>query len=477
MEERFRFTSSHKKLNQLISNIRWSQKDNFLSIPTDCPQRDERMGWTGDITVFANTASYNMETRAFLGHFLKMVELEQEHLNGAVPFFAPFPKVADRDAQNPFLNSAGAAVWGDAATVLPMTLFRHFRDQGLLNSHLSLMMNWVDYIYRQDEERGGKRLWDFGFQLGDWLALDLGIPGTVFGATDSALIATIYYYYSASNTAKALKLCNDSSATFYSKLALEIRTALLTTYFIGDELQLSPVTLQSEVEQNRQEMGRLFGGIDISTRVDTQTGLSLLLRFGIYPSESARLKLVETLKERMSESNGALTTGFVGTPELPHALLESGLVSEAFSLLFKETSPSWLFEVNMGATTTWERWDSILPNGKISGIEMNSMNHYAYGAIEDFIIEKMVGINLPDIEDDTNTYQISPQYTEQLNWLTGRLDTVNGKIEVHWEIQNGIVNLKIDVPTRTRVHLILKNGESMALQTGSYQLNDVYLPE
>ena len=338
-------------------------------------------------------------------------------------------------------------------------------------------MNWVDYIYRQDEERGGKRLWDFGFQLGDWLALDLGIPGTVFGATDSALIATIYYYYSASNTAKALKLCNDSSATFYSKLALEIRTALLTTYFIGDELQLSPVTLQSEVEQNRQEMGRLFGGIDISTRVDTQTGLSLLLRFGIYPSESARLKLVETLKERMSESNGALTTGFVGTPELPHALLESGLVSEAFSLLFKETSPSWLFEVNMGATTTWERWDSILPNGKISGIEMNSMNHYAYGAIEDFIIEKMVGINLPDIEDDTNTYQISPQYTEQLNWLTGRLDTVNGKIEVHWEIQNGIVNLKIDVPTRTRVHLILKNGESMALQTGSYQLNDVYLPE
>ena len=146
-----------------------------------------------------------------------------------------------------------------------------------------MMMDWVDYIYHQDEKRGGRRLWDFGFQLGDWLALDLGIPGTVFGATDSALIATIYYYYSASNTAKALKLCKDSRATFYSKLALEIRTALLTTYFIGDELQLSPVTLQSEVEQNRQEMGRLFGGIDISTKVDTQTGLSLLLRFGIYP--------------------------------------------------------------------------------------------------------------------------------------------------------------------------------------------------
>ena len=158
MEERFRFTSSHKKLNQLISNIRWSQKDNFLSIPTDCPQRDERMGWTGDITVFANTASYNMETRAFLGHFLKMVELEQDQLSGAVPFFAPFPKVANRDVHNPFLNSAGAAVWGDAATVLPITLFRHFRDKGLLASHLSMMMDWVDYIYHQDEKRGRRRL-------------------------------------------------------------------------------------------------------------------------------------------------------------------------------------------------------------------------------------------------------------------------------------------------------------------------------
>ncbi|MGT2711878.1 alpha-L-rhamnosidase [Streptococcus oriscaviae] len=473
LEERFEFSSSHRKLNQLISNIRWSQKDNFLSIPTDCPQRDERMGWTGDITVFANTASYNMETRAFLGHFLKMVELEQEQLNGAVPFFAPYPKLADKDAHNPFLKSAGSAVWGDAATVLPITLFRHFRDLGLLKSHLSMMMNWVDYIYHQDEKHGGKRLWDFGFQLGDWLALDLGIPGTVFGATDSALIATIYYYYSASNTAKALKLCNDSRASFYSKLALEIRTALLTTYFIGDELNLIPVTLQSEVELNRQEMGRLFGGIDISTRVDTQTGLSLLLRFGIYPSESARLKLVNKLKERMIESGGALTTGFVGTPELPHALFESELVSEAYSLLFRETSPSWLFEVNMGATTTWERWDSILPNGKISGIEMNSMNHYAYGAIEDFVIEKIIGINLPDINDNTNTYTISPRYPSQLDFLSGKLETVNGTIAVNWEIQNENVKLRIDVPARTNINLILLNGERKALRTGTYQFSDV----
>ena len=195
MDETFEFSSSNSELNQLLSNIRWSQKDNFLSIPTDCPQRDERMGWTGDLTVFANTACYNMETRAFFAHFMENLKLEQGLLDGATPFFAPVPKV--EDAKNPFLTNAGAAVWGDAATFIPFNLYRHFRDKGLLKQYLNLMTDWVDWIYRQDEARGGNRLWDFGWQLGDWLALDTGIKGSVFGATDSALIASAYYHISA----------------------------------------------------------------------------------------------------------------------------------------------------------------------------------------------------------------------------------------------------------------------------------------
>ena len=200
MDETFTFKSSNSSLNQLVSNIRWSQKDNFLSIPTDCPQRDERMGWTGDIAIFANTACYNMETRAFLAHFMENLKLEQGLLDGATPFFAPVPKV--NDAKNPFLTNAGAAVWGDAATFIPYTLYRHFRDKGLLKQYIELMTDWVDWIYKQDEARGGNRLWDFGWQLGDWLALDTGIKGSVFGATDSALIDSTYYYISADYTAK-----------------------------------------------------------------------------------------------------------------------------------------------------------------------------------------------------------------------------------------------------------------------------------
>lgn len=472
MDETFRFVSSHEKLNRLVSNIRWSQKDNFLSIPTDCPQRDERMGWTGDITVFANTASYNMETRAFLGHFLKNLRLEQIQLEGAVPFFAPYPKISPQEGLNPFLTSSGVAVWGDAATFLPFTLYRHFRDLGLLATHIEGMIDWVNYIYQQDEARGGKRLWDFGMQLGDWLALDTGIPSQVLGATDSVLIASVYYYISVNRTKQALIVLKDCRVDFYQKLENEIRQAIIGTYFTGDDLNLAPSTLQSEVEQFRQEMMRTFAGHNLTTRIDTQTGLAILLRYGLYPSEKARQNLVNKLKNKMEENGGALTTGFAGTPELPHALLDNGLENEAFDLLFKETAPSWLFEVIMGATTTWERWDSLLPDGKISGVEMNSMNHYAYGAVEDFIVEKLLGINLPEISDETSTYHIKPHYTKYLDWVEGSLRTPNGNLTVRWEIDKDKVRTKIDIPVRTEVAFTFSNGKTLPLSTGQNIIED-----
>ncbi|MBR7927590.1 family 78 glycoside hydrolase catalytic domain [Aerococcaceae bacterium zg-ZUI334] len=466
MDETFRFNSSHTKLNQLLSNIRWSQKDNFLSIPTDCPQRDERMGWTGDITVFANTASYNMETRAFLGHFMTNLRLEQKELGGAVPFFAPYPKIAPREGLNPFLTSAGAAVWGDASTVLPLTLYKHFRDKGLLSHHIDAMTDWVDYIYQQDEARGGRRLWDFGWQLGDWLALDSGIKGSVFGATDSALVASVYYYISADYTAKALEILSDSRVNRYQQLAEEIRKAIIETYFVDNKLNLKPVTLQSEVEQIRQGMAKHFGGQEIPTCVDSQTGLSLLLQYKLYPNEAARDDLTQRLANNMVEHDGFLTTGFAGTPALPHALLENGLEKEAFELLFKELAPSWLFEVNMGATTTWERWDSLLPDGKISGIDMNSMNHYAYGAVEDFIIEKLLGINLPEVHDDSAMYMIKPHYTNHLDWVEGSLVTANGEISVRWEKINDAYQTTVTVPVRTNAKFVLKTGDVIELLPG-----------
>ena len=471
MDETFEFSSSNTKLNQLLSNIRWSQKDNFLSIPTDCPQRDERMGWTGDLTVFSNTACYNMETRAFFAHFMENLKLEQGLLDGATPFFAPVPKVDD--AKNPFLSNAGAAVWGDAATFIPYNLYRHFRDKGLLKQYLDLMTDWVDWIYRQDEARGGNRLWDFGWQLGDWLALDSGIKGSVFGATDSALIASAYYFISADYTAKMLSVLEDNRSEFYQTLAKEVRNKIIHTYFNGDELNTNPVTLQSEVENIRQSMAQNYGGVTIPTAIDTQTGLAVLLRHGLYPNEVARDKLAKRLQEKMAEHNGYLTTGFAGTGDLPHALLDSGLREEAINLLLKKETPSWLFEVEMGATTTWERWDSILPNGEISGTDMNSLNHYAYGAVEDFIIEKLLGIQLPNVLDDKETYLIQPNFTKRLEWVKGALQTANGELSVSWRLSGDEVLVDVVLPGRTLAKYVSSNGDEVYLQPGLNKMKDV----
>ena len=471
MDETFTFKSSSSSLNQLVSNIRWSQKDNFLSIPTDCPQRDERMGWTGDIAIFANTACYNMETRAFLAHFMENLKLEQGLLDGATPFFAPVPKV--NDAQNPFLTNAGAAVWGDAATFIPYTLYRHFRDKGLLKQYIELMTDWVDWIYKHDEARGGNRLWDFGWQLGDWLALDTGIKGSVFGATDSALIASTYYYISADYTAKMLSVLSDNRFEFYQNLAKEVRQKIIDTYFIGDELNVNPVTLQSEVENIRQSMAQKYGGVTIPTAIDTQTGLAVLLRHGLYPTEIAREKLKNRLQEKMAENKGYLTTGFAGTGDLPHALLDSGLHEEAMDLLFKKETPSWLFEVEMGATTTWERWDSILPNGEISGTDMNSLNHYAYGAVEDFIVEKLLGIQLPNVLDESETYVIQPNFTNHLEWVEGALQTANGNLSVSWTIRGNDVTVDVILPGRTSAEYVFSNGDKIYLKPGHNKMKDV----
>lgn len=473
MEDTFEFTSSHSKLNQLMSNIKWSQKDNFVSIPTDCPQRDERMGWTGDIAIFSNTASYNMETRAFLAHYLKNLRLEQQKLNGRIPFFVPYPKVAPFDGINPFLTGSASAVWGDVITILPMNLYKHYRDKALLEANIESMVAWVNTIYEEDEAKGSKRLWHFGMQLGDWLALDSNIPGCVMGATDSVLIASIYYYLSAKNTADALMILADDRADFYLQLSLEIKKAIISTFYKNGELIDKPDTLNSEVEQIRKGMMQAFVGEKIDTRTYTQTGIAMLLRYKIYPDEKAKKYLVKLLKNVMEEAKGFLTTGFAGTPDLPHALLENGLSNQAFELLFKEDAPSWLFEVNMGATTTWERWDSILPNGQISGTEMNSLNHYAYGAVEDFIIEKILGLNLPDVRDEEATYRIEPHYTEHLNWISGKLKTVNGFITVTWRKENKSIEIEVDVPTRTKAKFTMKNGKVLLLHEGRNIIKEV----
>ncbi|MFR0600510.1 family 78 glycoside hydrolase catalytic domain [Lactobacillus equicursoris] len=473
MEETFSFASSSAKLNQLLSNVKWSQRDNFLSIPTDCPQRDERLGWTGDIGVFANTASYNMETRAFFANYLRAMRAEQLAQKGAVPVFVPYPKIKPFEGINPFLLGGAVSVWGDAATILPITSYRHCHDQGQLKADYPLMKGWVDYILKKDQAHQNRHLFDFDMQLGDWLALDTGIKGSVMGATDSSLVATVYYWISAQNTADAAAILDyQTDNAFYQKLADEIKAAILTTYFKGDDLNLTPATLNSPTEQIRQQMAQGFAGQKIDTKVDTQTGLALLLHYRLYPSEAAREKLADRLQARLEEAGNSLTTGFAGTPALLHALSENGLDQAAFDLLFKEDAPSWLFEVSQGATTTWERWDSLLSDGRISGTDMNSMNHYAYGSVEDFIVEKLLGINLPELTGDT--WKIAPHFTSHLTWAQGKLMTANGPLEVKWVKTGSLVETTVILPPRTKAVFIKQDGSLCQLKSGSNQFSEIF---
>lgn len=447
MEELFKFDSSNDKLNQLVKNIQWSQRDNFLDIPTDCPQRDERMGWTGDVTVFANASCYNMNTRSFYENYLRNLSLEQNNLSGSVPFFVPFPKIDPHEGINPFLVSDGAAVWSDVATVLPFQLYRHYKDKALLAKNLEVMENWVNYVYERDVANGSKHLWNFDRQLGDWLALDTDDSRNPIGATDPNLIASIYYYKSTSNLAKCLQFLEDERAEKYMQLATEIHQAIVDEYFINNKLLLKKVT---------------------------QTALALLLRNSLYPSEQAKKELQIKLIELLKSNNNFLNTGFVGTPELTHALAENNFSEAAYTLLLNEECPGWLYEVNQGATTVWERWDSISPDGTINGTDMNSLNHYAYGAVQDFIIEKVLGLSHVDESSEILTMKLEPYFDRRLDWVKGSFKTSNGQIEISWKWRNQkIIDLEVEIPHDTQLVYIKGNHEKSILNSGTTTLEVV----
>lgn len=444
MEELFQFDSSNEKLNQLVQNIQWSQRGNFLDIPTDCPQRDERMGWTGDVTIFANASCYNMNTNGFYANYLRNLELEQMELAGSVPFFVPYPKIPPHENINPFLVSSGAAVWGDVATVLPFQLFRHYKDKGLLKKNIQIMERWVSYLYQRDNEHGARRLWDFDRQLGDWLALDTENPNSPIGATDPSLIASIYYYKSTNYLAKSLLILEDEKGGFFQQLAEEIKQAIIAEYFEKDKLQLEPLT---------------------------QTALALLLRNDLYPSIEAKTNLQNQLVEILKANNTFLNTGFVGTPELTHALAENDHADLAYTLLLNEACPSWLYEVNQGATTVWERWNSIAPDGKITGAEMNSLNHYAYGAVQDFIIEKVVGISHLEESSNILSMKLEPYFDRRLDWVKGSFKTANGSIDIAWHWRDEqIIELEVSIPHNTQLIYTDSNHESCVLKSGMTKL-------
>ena len=421
LEQTGNIETANPLVNKLFQNALWGQKGNFLDIPTDCPQRDERMGWTGDAAIFAGTASQNMYAPAFFHHYLANLVCEQRLIDGSVPLFVPTPKPpADQRHHFFFREYHGYSVWGDVATIIPWTLYEIYGDKSLLAQHYPMMKAWVNYITREVEKSGEVGVWKTGRHLGDWLALDTDDPQAYSGATDVFFIASAFYYYSTTLLAKAAKaLRYEDDAERYNALAAQIKQVFLREYF--------------------DEQGNLM-------TKETQTAYLVSLFMGLHP-EGCQDALTQKLKERIAANAMHLNTGFVGTPFLCRVLSANHANDYAYTLLLNDDFPSWLYAVKMGATTVWERWNSVLPDGSISGTGMNSLNHYAYGSIVDWMYRNLCGLNPVDAAPGYKKAIIQPQPDTRIAWAKADMLTASGKYHVSWRYdETGKINYDITVP-------------------------------
>lgn len=433
--------TSNRKVNRLIANARWGQKGNFLDVPTDCPQRDERMGWTGDAQVFAPTASYNMYTPAFFKKYLHDMLMDQGDYEGAVPHVVPdvLGQIGRKRTDMPFRGSpAGSCAWADAATMIPWTVYQFFGDKALLERNYDNMKQWVEWIKKQDETHcNGERLWRCGFHFADWLALDNPVQGSPFGGTDPYYVASAYYYYSTMLTANAAKVLGyQADADKYGALAEEIKAAFRKEFFTATGRVSEP----------------------------TQTAMAIALKLDLVPPKH-RDRLKGDLKKKLEARKLHLDTGFVGTYFLPSVLSDNGMNDIAYTLLLNEDYPSWLYEVNMGATTVWERWNSVLPNGLVSDTGMNSMNHYAYGSIVEWMYRYMVGLNPDPAAPGFKRAVIAPMPDPRMRSVKAKYQSAAGTYEVAWEYKDHQLHMSVTVPFDAKASFQAPQG------TGSMTVN------
>lgn len=424
MERTGEFHCENPLVERLQKNIVWGQRGNFLDIPTDCPQRDERLGWTGDAQVFCRTAAFNYNVAPFFSKWLGDLASEQTKENGVpqtVPNIVPG-------------NEKGAAAWGDAATICPWTMYEIYGDTRILERQYESMKGWVDYIRARSEND----LWLCDFQYGDWLALDKEEFSDRTGATDKYFIASAYYALSVELTAKAaLILGKRKESEKYSSLYRRI--------------------VESFQKEFLTARGRLVS--------ETQTAFVLALGFNLVP-EKFRGQISDRLRKNLKEHGNHLVTGFVGTPYLCHVLSENGMHDLAQALLLNEDYPSWLYEVKMGATTVWERWNAIQPNGKLYNPGMSSFNHYAYGSVGDWLYRKVAGIDYLAV--GFKKIHIKPYPVRKLGAVRAKYHTLYGEISVEYSYENGKTDWVITVPVNTEAVIELPDGQKYEVGSGEY---------
>lgn len=402
------FSSSNALVNQLQHNIEWGQKGNFLDVPTDCPQRDERLGWTGDAQVFSRTAAFNMNVNNFFSKWLKDVAADQQP-NGSVPFVVP-------NVLGP--NAGASAGWADVANIIPWNMYLAYGDKRILENQYSSMKNWVGYM----KTKSKNDLWNTGFHFGDWLFYrpDDDNDGRA-AVTDKYLIAQCFYANSTQlliNAAKVLGRTED--ITGYEDLLGRIKQAFNKEYVTGN--------------------GRLVSG--------TQTAYVLALNFDMLP-QAQRQQAAERLVDNIKNYGNHLTTGFLGTPYLCHVLTRFGYTDMAYNLLLQEKYPSWLYPVKMGATTIWERWDGIKPDGSFQVPSMNSYNHYSYGAIGDWMYRVMAGLDTYEDGVGYKHIKVQPHIGGGFGNASAVLQTYYGKLSSGWKVEADKILMDVEIPANT----------------------------
>ena len=429
MEKIGEFECSDPLINRLQQNIQWGLRGNFLDVPTDCPQRDERMGWTGDAQAFAPTACFNMNTGAFFTKWMKDLQLDQK-ADGNVPWVVP--NVLEGGGGTGWSDGYGGTGWADAAVIVPWTVYQSYGDIQILENQYESMKAWVEYMIRHS---GSRYIFDYGFHFGDWLSFaeyytynynapDYGYAGA---HTEKDLIATAYFYYSTSLMSKIASLLRrNEDSERYAGLLPRIKEAFHREFITPN--------------------GRLVSG--------TQTAYVLALGFDLIPEEER-----EAMAKRLADDVryfGHLTTGFLGTPLLCRVLSDNGYPDLAYQLLFNKRYPSWLYPVTMGATTIWERWDGIKPDGSFQTVGMNSFNHYAYGAVGQWLYSTVAGLNIDPSKPGYKHSIIRPCPTRRLNYAKASLQTMYGLLLSSWEIKGDDIIYKFRIPPNTAATIYLE---------------------
>lgn len=411
MKRTGRLRSSNPLLNQLFSNIIWGQKGNFLDVPTDCPQRDERMGWTGDAQAFVKTASYNFDVDRFFTKWLADMAADQRP-DGSIGHVVPTLYVG-----------SGSAAWDDAAAICPWQIYLTYGDKEILRQQFDCMKKYIGFITNSTKD---PYLWTGGEHYEDWLGLDAPV-GSYKGSSRADFIASAFYAYSTSLVVKAGRV-------------------------LGEDISEYERLYQGIVDTFRKTF----------TDYRTQTEHVLAVHFGLAEDPQ---KTADALAEMIKACGSKLQTGFVGTPYLLHVLSSYGHTELAYTLLLRTEYPSWLYPVTKGATTVWEHWDGIMENGDFWSTDMNSFNHYAYGAVADWVYEAAAGIQTVEDAPGFARVKIAPQPDSRLDWLEASIETRKGTVRSLWKQEEGRIRYEITTPSPAEIVIA---GKTMEVEAGDY---------